>query len=117
MRSSRLTISNKVRMRLLSFVSVLGVLCLSTTASASLVVIGSKDIKIDQLSNTQLAALFLDKSVSLSTRETLSPIDQDANSRIYSAFYAQVAGMDVSSVNSYWSALTFSGTGTEPLQV
>jgi membrane-bound lytic murein transglycosylase D len=101
----------------LSLVSALGALCLSTAASASLVVIGSKDININQLNDTQLSSIFLGKSVSLPTGETLNPVDQDPNSKIYNAFYQQVASMDASSVNSYWSQITFSGTGEQPPEV
>ncbi len=97
------------------FSSVL--IVIASTAHASLIVIGNQDIKINQLNPIQLSALFLNKSVSLATGETLSPIDQDPNSAIYAAFYQHVAGMDTSSVNSYWSGLTFSGTGTRSAQV
>lgn len=100
-----------------SLVTALGALCLSTVASASLIVIGSKDININQLNDTQLSSIYMGKSVSLPTGETLNPIDQDSNSSIYNAFYQQIAGMDASSVNSYWSQLTFSGTGSQPPEV
>lgn len=98
-------------------VTIIGALFLSTVAYASLVVIGSKDIRISHLNDTQLSDLYLGKSVTLPTGETLNPIDQDPNSPIYAQFYNQVIGMDPSSVNSYWSGLVFSGTGTQPPQV
>lgn len=101
----------------LSLLSSLGAILLSTAASASLVVIGSKDITLNHLSNTQLSALYLGKGVSLPSGETLSPINQDPNSKIYNQFYNQTSSMDASSVNSYWSGLEFSGDATAPAEV
>ena len=101
----------------LSLTIALVTLLSSIVAYASLVVIGSKDIRISHLNNTQLSSLYLGKSVSLPTGETLNPIDQDPDSKIYADFYNNVIGMDPSSVGSYWSGLVFSGTGTRPPQV
>ncbi len=101
----------------ISFAIALGALSLSTLASANLIVIGSKDIQVNQLTGAQLSAIFLGRSVSLATNETLNPIDQDPNSKIYAQFYELTSDMDPSSVNSYWSGLTFSGTGTQPPEV
>ena len=114
---SKLKSNSRLKTIGVSFVFSLGALFLSATASASLVVIGSKDIHIDHLTSAQLSAIFLDKGVSLSTGEALNPIDQDPNSKIYAQFYGQVSGMDASSVNSYWSGLVFSGAGNQPAQV
>lgn len=89
----------------------------SVLAHAGLVVIGSRDIKINHLSQTQLAGIYLGKHVSLSSGESLNPIDQNTDSTIYRQFYSKVANMDTSSVDSYWSGLVFSGEGDRPPQV
>lgn len=87
------------------------------TADASLVVIGNKDIQASSLTPSQLSAIYLDKAVSLPTRETLVPVDQGADSAMYRAFYQTVLNMSPSDVNTYWSGLVFSGTGNQPVQV
>lgn len=86
-------------------------------AQAQLVVIGSQDIKINHLTTTQLAGIYLGKHVSLSTHEDLNPIDQNTGSKIYSQFYSKIADMDTSSVDSYWSGLVFSGESSRPPEV
>lgn len=86
-------------------------------AHANIVVIGSRDIKINHLTEAQLAGIYLGKHVSLSSGESLNPIDQNPNSAIYSAFYHKMANMDPSSVDSYWSGLVFSGEASRPPEV
>ena len=117
MQYSKLKNNKRYRVIGWSLASALGALFMSTAACASLVVIGNKDIHLNQLNNTQLSDIYLGKSVSLPGGETLNPVDQDPNSKIYATFYQNVVGMDVDSVTSYWSGLVFSGTGQQPAQV
>lgn len=86
-------------------------------AHADLVVIGNKDILINNLSTEQIAAIYLGKPVALSTGEKLVPIDQNSNSALYRQFYQQMANMDPASVSSYWAKLIFSNSSAEPPEV
>lgn len=86
-------------------------------AYADLVVIGNKDILINNLSVEQIAAIYLGKSVTLSTGEKLVPIDQNSNSAIYRQFYQQMTNMDPASVSSYWAKMIFSNSSAEPPEV
>ena len=90
-------------------------LCVS--AHADLVVIGSRDILLNNLTAAQLSAIYLGKPVALPTGEKLTPIDQNSNSAIYQQFYQQIANMRPSDVANYWANQVVANSTAEPTEV
>ncbi len=91
-------------------------LALSSVATASVVVIGSKDIKADQLSLAQINNIYLARNMIVDS-QTLTPIDQASNSKIYNEFYQLTAKWSVDQVSQYWANQVFTGRGSQPQSV
>ncbi len=86
-------------------------------AFADLVVIGNPTIKVNQLTQKQLSALYLAKPVKLSTKENLTPIAQPDGSATYQEFYQKIIGWNLDKANKYWSSQIFSGQSSQPASV
>lgn len=88
-----------------------------SAASAELVVIGNPSIKLKQLTQKELAALYLGKPVTLSTKENLIPFSQPENSSQYQQFYQKIMGWNADQVSRYWSSQVFSGQSVQPMEL
>ncbi|MCH9643506.1 MAG: transglycosylase SLT domain-containing protein [Gammaproteobacteria bacterium] len=86
-------------------------------AHASIIVIGSPTLKVDQLSKQQIDAIYLGKNLSVGDGEKVQPLDQPADSIAYQQFYKSIVGWDAGQISSYWSSQVFSGQGAAPVQV
>lgn len=90
---------------------------LSGAALAEVVVVVSAQNSLDSLSRSQLADIYLGRSVSLPNGETLTPIDQSERSSIHGQFYQQYLGRSAAQIKSHWSRLIFTGRGQPPRNV
>ena len=85
----------------------------SSVAMASMIVIGSANLKANTLSKNEIASIFLGKINSVS-KQSIQPYNQPENSSSYNAFYYTILGWDSGQVNSYWSSMVFSGETSQP---
>src|SRR3990167_7561037 len=85
----------------------------SSVAMASMIVIGSANLKANTLSKNEIASIFLGKINSVS-KQSIQPYNQPENSSSYNAFYHTILGWDSGQVNSYWSSMVFSGETSQP---
>lgn len=92
----------------------LALLFYTSAASAELVVIGNPNIKVSQLTQKELSALYLGKPFKLSTKEHLTPFSQPEGSTTYQEFYQKIIGWNSNQASRYWSSQIFSGQVAEP---
>ena len=76
-------------------------------AETGIVVVANKNSPLPQLSQEEVAALFLGKHKS-SNGITVTPIDSKDDS-LRERFYIAVANMNAIRVKAYWSRIVFSG--------
>jgi ABC-type phosphate transport system substrate-binding protein len=84
------------------------------SASAEVVVIGNRSIKVDKLTLEDVGKLWLGEMKWLTTGERARVVDQKAGSKIRRAFYAQVANKSERQLRSYWAKRVFTGRGAPP---
>jgi ABC-type phosphate transport system substrate-binding protein len=93
-------------------VAVLG--AVSLPAAADLVVVVSANSPITQLSDNEIADVFLGKLTRLPGGTALQPLDQAEGSSAREAFYAKFTGKSPAQVKAFWSKLIFTGRGRPP---
>jgi hypothetical protein len=72
--------------------------------------------KSRSLTRTEISRLFL-KKVDWPTHQPVLPVDLPEDSPVRKLFSALIVGREVSSVNSYWQFMIFSGRATPPVSV
>lgn len=89
-------------------------LCLSIPlAQAEVVVVVSAKNPVASLTKSQVAQIFLAKSVSFPEGGTAVPVDL-AEGAARAEFYSKVTGKEAAQLRAYWSQLTFSGKAQRP---
>jgi hypothetical protein len=81
-------------------------------SEAAIVVVTGKSSQITQLSQEEVAELFLGKRKH-SHDEAITPLDSD-DSALRELFYLAVTEMDGMRIKAYWSRIVFSGQGRPP---
>lgn len=87
---------------------------LSPLTHAEVAVIVSASNSNANMSDKDIAKLFLGKSKSFPDGSQAIPVDQNAGSAARSSFQDKVLGKSDSQLKSYWSRLIFTGKGTPP---
>lgn len=90
-------------------------LMLSGTASADIVVVGSKDMP--QITEKLAKKIFLKKIAKLPNGMEVTPLDLAGDEDTKWTFYKKVVKKKPSQVHAYWSRALFSGLGNPPDQV
>ena len=83
----------------------------SAAAMAEVVVVVNPKSAIANMSEEQVAQVFLGKS------NSLTPVDQSDASGTRAEFYKKVTGKDASQVKAVWSKLVFTGKATLPKEL
>lgn len=91
----------------------IGVLA-TTCALAEVVVVVSAKSKINSMTMSQVAQIFLGKTSKLPDGKDAVPLDQLEGSEIRNEFYSKVTGKDPAQINAYWSKIIFTGDGQPP---
>jgi ABC-type phosphate transport system substrate-binding protein len=87
---------------------------ISLPAAAELVVVVSANSPITQLSDNEIADVFLGKLTRLPGGTSLQPLDQAEGSAAREAFYSKFTGKSPAQVKAFWSKLIFTGRGRPP---
>ncbi len=89
----------------------------STFVEAGVVVVVGASSSLGELTQDQVADIFLGKTSKFPDGSQAVPIDQDDGADTRTDFYKTVTGKSGSQLKSYWSKLIFSGKGQPPKQV
>lgn len=95
----------------LKIIAVGVALSTSAAAMAEVVVVVNPKSAIANMSEEQVAQVFLGKS------NSLTPVDQSDASGTRAEFYKKVTGKDASQVKAVWSKLVFTGKATLPKEL
>lgn len=86
-------------------------------ASAEVVAVVSARSSLATLSKSQVADIFLGKSIRYPDGSLAAPIDQVEGSATREEFYLAFAGKSPSQLNAHWSKIIFTGRGQPPPEV
>jgi ABC-type phosphate transport system substrate-binding protein len=100
--------------RFLALIAAGLVSAITFTAQADIVVVGSPDISVGQLSVKQTEKIWLGKTHHLPDGNPVVVSDQEEGSRIRDDFYEKVAHKNPSQVKAYWTRLIFTGKASAP---
>jgi len=93
---------------------VLLMLMLVQASLAGVVVITNKASKVDNLTASQVKALFLQKAKSFPSGAAAVLGDQSSSSAVRSEFGDKILGKSAKKLKRYWSKRVFSGKGVPP---
>ncbi|MDQ3026284.1 MAG: phosphate ABC transporter substrate-binding protein [Pseudomonadota bacterium] len=86
-------------------------------ASAEVVAVVSARSSLATLSKSQVADIFLGKSIRFPDGSLAVPIDQAEGSATREEFYLAFAGKSPAQLNAHWSKIIFTGRGQPPPEV
>lgn len=86
---------------------------ISSNATASIVVVGNRDLSFNHLSANQIAAIYSGKVTEIN-HQAVTPVDLLPSSPSYVEFYQSMLGWSPSQVSEYWSQQVFSGSLSQP---
>ncbi len=107
-----------MRLQALSIVAVAA--CLAAVSSgaappeASHKVVVNASNPASSLAREEVARLFLKKTTTWASGQTVAPVDLGEDSPVRAAFSKAVLSKDVPTVKSYWQSIIFSGRGAPP---
>ncbi len=101
--------------RWLKTIGLLSALILSGTVTANFVVIANPRFPANQLTKSQLSAIFLGKPLSITPM--VEPYNQPDSTEIFQQFYQEILGWNSAQWNRYWSSQIFSGFNQKPPEV
>jgi len=84
------------------------------TAHADVYVIANQSMPIEQLSQQQIADLYLGRTRILQSGSYVNLFDQNNEQPVRERFFKLIANMSLSQVNAYWARLTFTGRQHPP---
>jgi ABC-type phosphate transport system substrate-binding protein len=91
---------------------VLLLLCIACRANADWLVVVGAESPIDKLSAKQVADIFLARTRSLDAVGRVTPLQLGDDERY--DFYQRISSKTPAQINSYWTALIFTGKGKPP---
>lgn len=95
--------------------AMLGLLALP--AAAEVVVVVAAKSPIRNVSDNEIADIFLGKLPRLPDGVAVSPLDQAEGSATREAFYLKFTGKSAAQVKAFWSKIIFTGRGRPPRAV
>ena len=87
------------------------------TVEADVVAVVSSKSAVTALTKSQVADLFLGRSIRFPGGMQAVPIDRDEGTRAREEFYAAFTGKSPAQVKSYWAKMIFTGRGQPPRSV
>ena len=101
---------------LILFSLILGHQQLHAGNDNSFVVIVNKSNNVSSLSKSQVSRMFLKKTFTWGSGESVKPIDQAPGSEIRETFSDEIHGKSVYSVKNYWQQMIFAGRDVPPIE-
>jgi ABC-type phosphate transport system substrate-binding protein len=95
----------------------LGFLVKSPLSTADVVAVVSVKSPVTSLSKSQVADLFLGRTLRLPDGTLAVPIDQEEGSAARDEFYANFTGKSPAQLKAHWSKIIFTGRGKPPRAV
>jgi ABC-type phosphate transport system substrate-binding protein len=92
-------------------------LVLGAAVRADVVAVVSSKNPLASLSKSQVADIFLGKTVRFPDGTLAVPIDQEDGSAARAEFYATFAGKSPAQIKSHWTKIIFTGRGQPPVAV
>jgi ABC-type phosphate transport system substrate-binding protein len=92
-------------------------LALASGATAEVVAIVGVNSSIKTLTRSQVADIFLGRSVRLADGARPVPFDQPERAAARAAFYDTFAGKTPAQMKAHWSKIVFTGRGQPPAEV
>jgi len=92
-------------------------LVLGVAVRADVVAVVSSKNPLTSLSKSQVADIFLGKTVRFPDGTLAVPIDQEEGSVARAEFYATFAGKSAAQIKSHWTKIIFTGRGQPPTAV
>jgi ABC-type phosphate transport system substrate-binding protein len=92
-------------------------LVLGAAVRADVVAVVSSKNPLASLSKSQVADIFLGKTVRFPDGTLAVPIDQEEGSAARAEFYATFAGKSPAQIKSHWTKIIFTGRGQPPMAV
>lgn len=102
--------------RLLALLFPLLLFLLSSASQAELAVVAGKNSPIEKLDGREVADIFLAKITRLADGQRVTPLEL-RDSTFRASFYRGIAGKTLPQINSYWTALIFTGKGKPPRSI
>ncbi|MEJ0098953.1 MAG: phosphate ABC transporter substrate-binding protein [Pseudomonadota bacterium] len=102
----------RARLCALSLAILLSVVALPVTAEVVVVVAANSPIK--QLSDNEIADVFLGKLTRLPDGTSVVPLDQAEGSATRAGFYLKFTGKSPAQLKAFWSKAIFTGRGRPP---
>lgn len=88
-----------------------------SAANADVLVVVSAKSPVAELSNQQVANIFLGKTSRLPSGERVEPVDQKEGAPLRDEFYLKLVDKSPSQIKAHWSKLVFTGRGQPPKEV
>jgi ABC-type phosphate transport system substrate-binding protein len=99
---------------LLRMAITLGLCLVLEQARADIYVIANANIADTQLSQQQIADLYLGRTHTTAAGEYVTLLDQSDSQAVRERFFKRMTNMSLSQVNAYWARLTFTGRQAPP---
>lgn len=98
-------------------VAIIQMLLIFAQARAEIVVVVNSASGLTELTQQQVIDIYMGRIQTVANGGKVVPYDQPLDSEIRAAFYQQLTGKSVASVNAYWARLLFTGRASPPKQV
>lgn len=89
----------------------------ATSSLADVVLIVNPELKIDSLSKSDVARIFLGKTSQLPTGQDITPLNQHFSSDTRGEFDKKMLRKSPGQIKAYWSKQLFTGEGSPPEEV
>lgn len=86
----------------------------SVNSNAILVVVSAKASALPNVTQRDIADLYLGRTRTLSNGQSIVAVDHGATSAIRSRFYKALTGKAITDINAYWARLLFTGQSSPP---
>ncbi len=93
-----------------------GLIFWSRMPQAELIVVVNEDSPIDEITATDLSAIYLGKTHYYPSEFRVQPLDFEKNSEMRNSFYQQLVGKSSAQINAYWARLLFTGKAEPPAE-
>lgn len=99
---------------LLRMTGIVGLCTMMGAAHADVYVIANHAAPVEQLSQQQVADLYLGRTRTLQPGSYVTLLDQTNEQPVRERFFRVIANMSLTQVNAYWARLTFTGRQHPP---
>ncbi len=116
-KTQRINYKYLIRLVIGSVLAVSFSLSFISNADAEVAVVVNLGVVVDEVTQDDIANVFLKRVKNLPNGIQLTPIDQKDSLQLKQEFYLKVTGKNPNQLNAYWSRLVFTGKGAPPQTV